>query len=90
MLSNYKLAKWSLISVVPFYYHPNREVFVKPTTAKGIVAHFEVEDLQYNPTPTWEFYKGYRDLVADIRDLVSPSLSPNNAALTGFLMMSMK
>lgn len=90
ILSRHKLAKWSLISAVPFYYQPDREVFVKPTTAKGIVAHFEVQHLQYDPTPTWEFYRGYRDLVTNIRQRVSPSLSPNNAALTGFLMMSMK
>lgn len=89
LLLHHKLAKWAIISVAPFYFAPTREVFVKPTTAKGIVALLEVENLHYKPVPTWEFYKGYRDLVANIKKQVAPSLSPNNAALTGFLMMSL-
>jgi hypothetical protein len=89
MHQHYKIAKWAVISAVPFYFAPRREVFVKPTTAKGILAFLEVEDLHYNATPSWEFYKGYQSLIADIKKHVSPSLSPSNAALTGFLMMSM-
>lgn len=89
MLLHYKIAKWAVISAVPFYFAPRREVFVKPTTAKGILTFLEVEDLQYAPTPSWEFYKGYRSLLARVKKQVSPSLSPNYAALSGFLMMSM-
>lgn len=89
MLQQHKLARWSVISVVPFYYAPNREVFVKPTTAKGILAYLEVEDPCYHPTPSWDFYKGYRNLVKEVRGHVVPTLAPNNAALTGFLMSTM-
>jgi hypothetical protein len=89
MLLHYKFAKWAIISAVPFYYSPQREVFVKPTTAKGIISFLEIADLQYSPTPSWEFYTGYRDLILEIKTLVDPSLSPNNAALTGFMMMSL-
>lgn len=88
LLSQGKLAKWSIVSVVPFYCAPTREVFVKPTTAKNILTYLEVDGLTYDSMPSWEFYKGYRDLVAQIKKAVVPSLSPNNAALTGFLMMS--
>jgi len=88
MLAYYKLAKWSVISAVPFYFSPKREAFVKPTTAKGIIRYLEVEGLEYKPRPTWEFYQGYRKLIQEIKKQVSPSLTPNNAALTGFLMMS--
>lgn len=88
MLLPHKLAKWSVVSVVPFYLAPNKEAFVKPTTAKGIIANLEVENLSYHPTPSWEFYRGYQQLLDEIREQVSPSLSPNNAALTGFLMSS--
>ncbi len=88
MLSHHRLAKWSVISVVPFYFAPQREVFVKPTTAKGILTYLEVEDLHYRPTPSWEFYNGYRQLLVDIKKEVAPSLAPNYAALSGFLMMS--
>ncbi len=86
MLSHYRLAKWSLISVVPFYAAPTREAFVKPTTAKRIIAYLEVDDLSYSPTPSWEFYAGYRKLLDAVKKEVHPSLCPNYAALSGFLM----
>ena len=88
MLAHHRLAKWAVISVVPFYFSPNKEAFVKPTTAKGIIRHLEVPQLQYKPTPSWEFYRGYVGLLDDIRKELVPTLSPNYAALTGFLMMS--
>jgi len=90
MLAHYKLAKWAVVSAVPFYFAPRREVFVKPTTAKRILAALEIEDIQYKPTPSWEFYKGYRKLLTDIRKQIDPSLAPNNAALSGFLMMTVE
>ncbi len=89
ILSHHKLAKWSLISAVPYYFAPNREAFVKPTTAKGIVAYLEVQDLHYKPTPSWDFYTGYRKVLDQVRKEVHPSLSTNYAAVSGFLMSSM-
>lgn len=88
MLSHHRLAKWSVISAVPFYFSPVQEAFVKPTTAKGILAYLEVAGLEYKPTPSWGFYRGYLDLLREIKQQVVPSLAPNNAALTGFLMSS--
>lgn len=87
MLARHKLAKWALVSVVPFYFAPRKEAFVKPTTAKGVIKLLEVDDLKYSATPTWAFYKGYRDLLTQVRKEIHPALSPNNAALSGFLMM---
>ena len=89
MLSPYKIAKWPIMTAVPFYFAPEKEAFVKPTTAKGILAYFEVTGLEYRPTPSWTFYTGYLALLGEIRKEVAPSLSPNNAALSGFLMMSL-
>tara|TARA_B100001123_G_scaffold87169_1_gene100169 strand:- start:106 stop:513 length:408 start_codon:yes stop_codon:yes gene_type:complete len=88
LLIPYKLAKWSIMSAMPFYFSPRREAFVKPTTAKKIIEFLEVKDLIYSPTPSWAFYTGYRKLVMEIKKHVHRSLSPNNAALTGFLMIS--
>ncbi len=88
LLIPYKLAKWSIMSAIPFYFSPRREAFVKPTTAKKIIEFLEVKDLIYSPTPSWFFYTGYRKLVMEIKKHVHRSLSPNNAALTGFLMIS--
>ena len=84
-----KLAKWSLISICPVYFHPQREVFVKPTTAKGVIAYFELDELHYKPQPYWEFYVRYREIIQDMKTRVDPSLSPNSAAFSGFLMMSL-
>lgn len=83
-----KLAKWSLMTICLFSWDPEKEVFVKPTTTKNVIRQFEVEDLVYKPQPTWQFYAAYRDLIARMKELVDPSLSPNNAAFTGFLMMT--
>ena len=88
MLSHYKIAKWPVISAVPYYVAPDREAFVKPTTAKRIITFLEVDDLQYKPVPSWEFYRGYLQLLGQVKQAVNPALSPNYAALSGFLMTS--
>ena len=88
ILARRKIAKWSVITIGLVYYKPNKEVFVKPTTAKTIVQKLQL-DLEYRPRPNWDFYKGYRDAIKEIKSRVDPSLSTNNAALTGFLMMTL-
>ena len=85
LLARYKLARWSLVSAVPFYFAPSKEAFVKPSTARKIVTVLDIEDLQYHPRPSWAFYVGYRNLILDIKEKVDSSLTPNNAATTGFL-----
>ena len=88
LLAEGKLAKWSLLTICLLHYRPQREVFVKPTTTKNVIRQFELEDLVYRPRPTWAFYAGYRDAIDAMKAAVSPKLSPNNAAFTGFLMMT--
>ncbi|MDZ7668741.1 MAG: hypothetical protein U5Q16_04715 [Gammaproteobacteria bacterium] len=88
VLADARLAKWSLLTACLFYYHPQTEVFIKPTTTKNVIRQFEFEALTYRPRPTWDFYAGYRDAIETMKSHVDPSLSPNNAAFTGFLMMS--
>lgn len=85
-----RLAKWSLMTILPYYYAPRTEVFVKPTTTKGVIRYFELQDLVYNPTPSYEFYTRYRDQIVQMRGMVDPSLQYDNAAFTGFLMMAIK
>jgi hypothetical protein len=90
VLKSGRLAKWSLMTICQAYYRPQVEVFVKPTTAKGIIETFELKNLQYNPTPTWAFYNEYRAVINEMKSKVDPSLSPYNVAFTGFLMRSMQ
>jgi hypothetical protein len=89
LLSEYKLAKWPLLTIYSIYYWPNEEVFIKPTTAKGIIEHFELTGLKYNSTPTYEFYKFYREQILLMKQAVHPSLQVDNAAFCGFLMMAL-
>ncbi len=89
VLQQEKLARWSLVTIVPTYFAPSKAVFVKPTTAKGILAALEIEHLVYKPQPTWAFYEGYRDLIEQLKAAVDSRLSPSNAAFTGFLMMAL-
>lgn len=89
LLNEYKLAKWTLLTICPVYFRPELEVFIKPTTTKWIIQHFELEALQYSPKPTYEFYRAYRDQINQMKAQVGESLQGNNAAFTGFLMISM-
>jgi hypothetical protein len=83
-----KLGKWTLMTICPVYFKPQSEVYVKPTTAKNVIRHFEIDDLAYSAKPTYEFYMRYRDVINSMKDKIDRSLSPDNAAFTGFLMMS--
>lgn len=88
LLLDAKLAKWSLMTICLLYYRPQTEVFVKPTTTKNVIRQFEIEDLEYKPRPSWAFYAAYREIITTMKAKVQPSLAPNNAAFTGFLMMT--
>ena len=90
LLATETLAKWSIISIIPEYYAPTKEVFVKPTTAKGILQYFNIDGPVYKPLPSWDFYKKYRKLINEGKKEVDPGLSPSNAAFSGFLMMTLK
>jgi len=83
-----KPGKWTLMTICPVYFKPQIEVFVKPTTAKGVIRYFEIENLTYNAKPTYDFYKRYRDIINSMKVSVDSSLFPDNGAFTGFLMMS--
>lgn len=90
ILKNGKLAKWSLMTICQAYYRPQVEVFVKPTTAKGLIETFELKNLHYKPAPTWAFYNEYRAAINEMKTKVDTSISPYNVAFTGFLMRSMQ
>lgn len=90
LLHEYKLAKWPLLTVYPIYYRPSVEVFIKPTTAKGIIEYFELTGLKYNSNPTFEFYKAFREQITQMKQEVHTSLQVDNAAFCGFLMMTLE
>jgi hypothetical protein len=87
LLRSEKLAKWTLMTLFQTYFHPQRDVFIKPTTVKSVINHFELNHLDYRPTPSWDFYEGYRAAFLDMKSKVDPSLAPTNPAFSGFLWM---
>jgi hypothetical protein len=89
VLNEYKLAKWTLITACLVYYRPDFEVFIKPTTVKGVIEYFELEGLKYCPTPSYQFYKSYREQINRMKKEVSALLQNDNGAFCGFLMMSL-
>ena len=84
------VAKWPLMTICQTYFRPDVEVFIKPTTVKGVIEYFQLENLHYKATPSWAFYVGYRDAINEMKKLVDPSLSPSTPAFSGFLMMTME
>ncbi|MEQ8236972.1 MAG: hypothetical protein ABRQ23_09355 [Syntrophomonadaceae bacterium] len=91
LLGAYKMAKWPLLTAIPYYYRPEFEVFMKPTTVKGVIEFFELKGLKYSPKPTYPFYRDYRQQILEMKRTVSIKLGFNdNAAFCGFLMMSLE
>ena len=89
-LSQYNLAKWTIISVVLYYNDRQKEYFIKPTTTKNVIKYFELENLVYKPTPSFEFYNAYKKVLNEMKKNVHKSLHPDNAAFTGFLRIAME
>ncbi len=90
LLEEYKLAKWPLLTVCPYYYSPDVEVLIKPTTVKGSIEYFELEGLKYSPHPNYEFYRAYRDEINRMKKVLKLSPHSDNGAFCGFLMMSIE
>ncbi len=88
LLKPYKLAKWTIITAFRAYYNLNYDVFMKPTTVKKIINYLELDDIKYVSTPDFELYTKYRDYINTLKQEVNISLSPNNPAFSGFLMIS--
>ncbi len=89
-LSQYNLAKWTIISVILYYNDRQKEYFIKPTTTKNVIKYFEIKDLVYKPTPSFEFYNAYKKVLNEMKKNIHKSLYPDNAAFTGFLRIAME
>jgi hypothetical protein len=90
ILALFKLAKWSIISLIPYYFARQEEFFIKPTTTKNIIKHFELENIVYKPKPSYEFYVEYKKILNKMKSKVDKRITQDNAGFTGFLMMSME
>ncbi len=89
-LSEYKLAKWTLISVVPYSINRQTEYFIKPTTTKNIIKYFDLKNLEYKPKPSFEFYDSYTKILDEMKSHLDKSLTFDNAAYTGFFKIAIE
>ena len=89
-LDQYKLAKWTVISVILYYFDRQKEYFIKPTTTKNVIKYFEIKDLVYTSKPNYEFYDSYKKILNEMKKNVHNSLSKDNAGFTGFLRIGMQ
>lgn len=89
-LAQYRLAKWTLLSIVPYCIKRQKEYFIKPTTTKNIIKYFELKDLEYKPKPSFEFYKNYTKVLDEMKKNLDKNLIFDNAAFTGFLKIAIE
>ena len=90
ILAIYSLAKWSIVTLIPYYYDREKNYFIKPTTTKDIIKFFEIGGIVYKPRPSFEFYESYTRILTKMRAQVSQLIGKDNAGFTGFLMMAME
>lgn len=88
LLAPYKLAKWTIITAVLYYRDPAQELVIKPTTVKGVIAYFDIKDIIYQPKPTYDFYRQYREKIRLLKMAVGEELQVENGAFCGFLMFA--
>lgn len=86
LLTPYKMAKWTILTILLYYQNPLKEVVIKPTTVKGVIDYLELEDLVYSPKPSYAFYVRYREAIGQLKQCVSSELQVENGAFCGFLM----
>lgn len=88
VLADYNLAKWSLVTIVMYYYHREKEYFIKPTTTKNILKYFDAKSPTYKPKPTFEFYEEYKNFLESLKKDANIDIK-DNAAFTGLFMIAM-
>lgn len=86
ILEHYKMAKWTIITTIPYFLKPEEEVFIKPTTVKKAIEFFEFDCIKYKPKPTLEFYDQYKSEFLKLKKIVD--VTKDNAAFGGFIMIA--
>jgi len=89
-LAEYKLAKWTLLSIVPYTINRQTQYFIKPTTTKNIIKYFELKDLIYKPKPSFGFYENYTKVLDEMKSNLDETLTFDNAVFTGFFKVAIE
>jgi intein/homing endonuclease len=77
------------MTLIPYYFHREKEIFIKPTTTKNVLKFFEITHITYTPKPNYTFYKEYKKIITHMKQEV-PTIPKDSAAFTGFLMMGIE
>ncbi len=89
LLASKNLAKWHILALIPYYFAPDKNYFLKPSTTRNIIKYFELKDIKYSSKPSFEFYKNYTKSLDIMKNSVNPKLRDDNAKFTGFLRITM-
>lgn len=89
-LAEYRVAKWTIVTIVPYSMSRQSEYFIKPTTTKNIINYFGFKDVVYRPKPSFEFYENYTKHLDEMKLELDSSLTFDNAAYTGFFKIAIE
>lgn len=90
ILSKYNLAKWTLITIIPYYMNRKNDYFIKPTTSKNIINYLELDNLIYKPRPSYEFYVNYKKNLDKLKKVTQKSFTKDNICFTAFLRLGIE
>jgi len=65
------LAKWTILTIIPFLAQPSRHMFLKPERTKEITRRLGV-DILYSATPKWDTYERMLAFSNSLLDYLKP------------------
>ena len=71
LIGSGNLAKWPIVTLIPFLVQPSRHMFLKPGRTKEITRRLGV-DILYAATPTWDTYDRLLAFSNDLLEYLKP------------------
>jgi len=71
LIGSGNLAKWPIVTLIPFLVQPTRHMFLKPARIKEITRRLGVDILQTS-TPSWDTYKRLLAFSHELLDYLKP------------------
>lgn len=72
LIGSGNLAKWTIVTFIPFLAQPSRHMFLKPGRTRKITTLLGV-DILYSSTLKWDTYERLLDFSDDLLDFLKPS-----------------
>ena len=71
LIGSGNLAKWPIVTIIPFLVQPARHMFLKPGRTKEITRRLGV-DILYSATPSWDTYQRLLAFSTDLLEFLKP------------------